>query len=230
MIKKFLSLFSLAIISLCLSTVVRAQATLSSVLPLKAEQLPPLEILEESALRWAGLNPAQIADWEKGVRWAAALPSIQVGWESSFLNQNTSVIQDNISVTSAGVTIGPESNRLDLDLKDDRNFEIKAVWALDELLFNRDALLVSREARDLYLVRSRILQELQTSYYELKSLLLAAQTQPQEPADPWKSLKVEQSFEKLNSLTGGELKKLLEKNRNTGFAHGFNEVTDEKKF
>jgi hypothetical protein len=182
----------------------------------KATQLPPLEDLEAAVLRYAGMQPQQIQDWEKKARWSAALPRIQVGWESNFLNQNTNVVQDTVSVTSSGVTVGPESNRLDLDIKNNRDLEVTAVWALDELVFNRDQLNISREARDLFFVRTRLLEELHQTYFDLKSLLLQQESPHIPSSDFHWTLEVERKMEKLNSLTGGEFKRLLAKNSTSG--------------
>lgn len=178
-------------------------------LPLNLRDLPPLEDLEPYALKAAGLDPSRIQKWHRGVRWSAALPRIQVGWENKFINQNTNIIQDTISVTSSGVTVGPESSRLDADIENNRDFEIRAIWAFDELLFNRDQIAVSREARDLFFVRSKLLEELRETYYELKALLLEAQLSP-DSKGPYQRLKIENLSDKLNSLCGGQFKKLLQ--------------------
>lgn len=171
--------------------------------------LPDLSQLEPAALNHAGMNPEQIERWQRGTKWAAALPQLQVGWESRSVNQNTTIIQDSLSVTSSGITVGPESNRADIDLSNNRDFEIKAVWALDELMFNRDQLYISREARDLYLVRTRLIGQLHDDYYKLKSLLLAAQLDPSQSRDGHWRLQVERKVNQLDSLTGGEFRRLL---------------------
>jgi hypothetical protein len=173
------------------------------------QNLPALEELETAALQYAGLDPARLQGWQRGVKWAAALPQIQIGLESAFTNQNTTIIQDSISVTSGGVTIGPESSRIDEDFEDNRNFEMKAVWALDELLFNRDQLYISHEARDLYFTRTRLLQDLHQAYYDLKSLLLRAELDPGFMQDPIQKLRCDQLGDQLNSFTGGKFKTLL---------------------
>lgn len=175
----------------------------------RAADLPPLEELETAVLRRAGLDPGHIRKWEKNIRWSAALPRVQVGWESKFLNQNTNVVQDSVSVTSSGVTVGPESNRLDLDIQNNRDLEITAIWALDELLFNREQLNISREARDLFFVRTKLLDELHQAYFDLKSLLLETESRPTLRADLHWRLGVESKMEKLNSLTGGEFRRLM---------------------
>lgn len=172
------------------------------------ESLPPLEKLEQATLSRSGLDPAKIGRWERNVRRAVALPRLQVGYEQKAQNNNTAVIQDSISVTSAGITIGPESNRIDQDFGNDRGFEVKAVWALDELLFNRGELDISRESRDLYLLRGRLLEELHQAYFELKSQLLRFDLEPESAEDPFEILKAQQLMAKINSLSGGEFYRL----------------------
>ncbi len=177
--------------------------------------LPTLQNLEEIALRYAGLDPQRIADWEHDARWAPALPRLQVGWESNLINQNTTVIQDSVSVTSSGVNIGPASNRLDADFSNNQGMEVRALWELREVLFNPDQILISREARDLYVFRSRLREELQQAYFTLKETLQQLQNFPQAKRDPYLQIKVEQAIAKLDSLTGGEFSKLWQGDTST---------------
>ncbi len=170
--------------------------------------LPSLQTLEEIALRYAGLDPQRITDWEHDARWAPALPRLQVGWESNLINQNTTVIQDSVSVTSSGVNIGPASNRLDADFSNNQGMEVRALWELREVLFNPDQILISREARDLYVFRSRLREELQQAYFTLKETLQQLQQFPQTKRDPYLQIKIEQAIAKLDSLTGGEFSNL----------------------
>ncbi|MCC6272889.1 MAG: hypothetical protein IT572_05440 [Deltaproteobacteria bacterium] len=172
------------------------------------DSLPPLAALEAAALQSSGLAPAKIGRWERNARRAVALPRLQVGYEQKAQNNNTAVIQDSISVTSSGITIGPESNRVDQDFGNDRGFEVKAVWALDELLFNRDELEISRESRDLYLVRGRLKEELHQAYFELKTQLLRLELEPETAQDPFELLRARQLMERLNSLSAGEFYRL----------------------
>lgn len=191
----------------------QAQDLFSSLL---MNPLPQLHQLEPAALNHAGMNPEQIERWQRGAKWSAALPQLQVGWESRSVNQNTTIIQDSLSVTSSGITVGPESNRADVDLSNNRDFEVKAVWALNELMFNRDQLYISREARDLYLVRTRLIGQLHDDYYKLKSLLLAVQMDPSRGQEGGWRLQVERKVNQLDSLTGGEFRRLLTQNNPKG--------------
>lgn len=170
-----------------------------------AAHLPPLSVLEKSAIQYSGLDPRKIQRWDRNARRAVALPRLQVGFDQDSKIQNTAVIQDSISVTSAGITIGPEANRIDQDFGNNRGFEVKAVWALDELLFNRDELEISQEARDLLVLRGRLIEELSQVYYGLKSQLLRLELEPCSAQDPSEVLRARQLADKLNSLSSGEL-------------------------
>lgn len=172
------------------------------------DRLPPLELLEQSALSRAGLQPDKIQRWQRNARRAVALPRLQIGFEQSDQQNNTAVIQDSISVTSSGITIGPESNRIDQDFGNDRGFEVKAVWALDELLFNRDEIEISREARDLTLIRGRLQEELRDTYFLLKAQLWRFQAEPSLRLDPTEVLQAQQRAARLDSLSGGAFSRL----------------------
>ncbi|MCP5468242.1 MAG: hypothetical protein H7A32_03140 [Deltaproteobacteria bacterium] len=215
-IKNLILTFAFGAITISLTGAPGAQASIienEEIKMITPDQLPSFHLIEEAAFRYAGLDPKLIQQWDKGAKWAAALPRIQVGWERASLNQNTAIIQDSISVTSSGITIGPESNRIDQDLENNNEFEIKAVWSFNELLFNRDRLDISREARDLVMIRQRVTEELNLSYYTLKSQLIKMQIDPSLWEDPLERLKVEQVIDKLNSLTHGKFSQLLEKNK-----------------
>ncbi|HKY63194.1 MAG TPA: hypothetical protein VJR29_07225 [bacterium] len=172
------------------------------------ERLPALELLEQAALGRAGLQPDKIQRWQRNSRRAVALPRLQIGFEQSDQQNNTAIIQDSISVTSSGITIGPESNRVDQDFGNDRGFEVKAVWALDELLFNRDEIEISREARDLTLIRGRLQEELRDTYFLLKAQLWRFQAEPSLRLDPTEVLQAQQRAARLDSLSGGAFRRL----------------------
>ncbi len=186
------------------------QATPAPPVKIRSSDLPDLGILEAATLRRAGLDPRVIQRWQKKSRLAAALPQLQVGFEQKAVQQNTSVIQDSISVTSSGVAIGPESNRVDQDIGGNQGFEFKAVWSLNEILFNHDELDVSREARDLLIFRSQLVEDLHHSYFELKNHLLSLESGGEHSRDPLARTRTEQLVARLNSLSGGEFKRLLE--------------------
>lgn len=169
--------------------------------------LPALQLLENACLDYLGMHPRQIKQWYKRAKWSNALPKLQVGFDQNSQDNTTSILQDNISVTSAGVTIGPDSNRIDNYFNNKSGFEVKAIWYLDQLVFSQDMLLISRESRDHYLIRQKVLQELHGAYFELKSLLVNINGMGLVP-DPMTQIKIEQLTARLDSLTGGRFSEL----------------------
>src|SRR4029453_512401 len=93
-------------------------------------------------------------------------------------------IQDSVSVSSAGVTVGPSESNFHQDQDFDRGFDIRATWHLDELVFNRDALSISAENRYRSVIRSQTLEELHQAYFERKRLLLMRNNLPPELPSP----------------------------------------------
>lgn len=109
---------------------------------------PSAEELHAEVLRAASLSGDEAAVWKKRAARAAWLPRLQVGFRHAFQDHIDVSIKDNVSVTSSGVVIGPRAS--DIAERSDRNafVEVKAVWALNELVFSPDTLNVSQEARN----------------------------------------------------------------------------------
>lgn len=175
--------------------------------PAQAVNEPSLRELEQAALRYAGMEPTEIGRWKSRARWAALFPRVMVGYDQKVANQINTTIQDSISVSSSGITLGPPESKLYQDNNLNRGFEVKATWALDELVFNKDSLDISAEARYRHVVRSQIIDELHMAYFERKRLLV--KTSPLLlPA--LSQLKLEELEAKLDSLTGGYFSKMKE--------------------
>jgi len=71
-------------------------------------------------------------------------------------------------VGSSGVTVGPNDSAYKQNANTDRGFEVKAVWYLNELIFNPDQMDISREARSIMRERQMVLAEVNRHYYERK--------------------------------------------------------------
>ncbi len=94
------------------------------------------------------------------------LPRLQMGFERQLKNGVDVNLEDTIAVNSSGITIGPTQSKQIQNADSDLNFEVKAVWYLDQLLFSRDHLDISQEARYLALERERILAEVRKNYFQ----------------------------------------------------------------
>ncbi len=158
-----------------------------------------LHQLEKAALTYAGIDPQEVRSWKSHAKWAAALPKVLVGYDQKSSAEINNTIQDSISVSSAGVTVGPPDSSLDQNNDFNRGFEVRATWDLGELVFNRDNLSISSESRSRTIVRNQVLDELHQAWFERKRLLLNMSDSP----SPTAKLKLEELEARLDSLTGG---------------------------
>jgi hypothetical protein len=170
---------------------------------------PTLRQLERAALQYSGMDPQEVLRWRSRSRWAAALPHVTVGYDQKADTQINNSIQDSVSVSSAGITVGPPESNFRQDDNFNRGFEVHATWALDELVFNRDSLNISAEARYRTLVRAQILDELHEAYFERKKLLLTSEDPSVEVSPILLRLRLEELEAKLDSLTGGSFSKMM---------------------
>lgn len=168
---------------------------------------PSLQEVSEQALHYARLEPAAIRHWEKKVRKAPLLPRLQFGFERTVKNGVDVNVEDTIAVNSSGITIGPTQSKQIQNADSDLNFEVKAVWYLDQLLFSRDHLDISQESRYLALERERILSEVRKNYFQrergLKILGLLEKQRAPSLEREIKELEIAESTAALDNMTGG---------------------------
>lgn len=109
--------------------------------------LPSMVALHRQVLVAADLTNDDAAEWRRRARLAAALPQLAVGYRHTFQDHLDWSVKDSISVSGSGVVIGPRTS--DVQERSDRNnaIEVRAVWALDELVYTPATLQVSQEAR-----------------------------------------------------------------------------------
>ncbi len=171
---------------------------------------PSLQQLQTWTLRYAQLENEEIRRWKRKSRLSHALPRVMVGYDQKYANQINNTIQDSISVTSAGVTLGPPEASVHQDNNLNQGFEVKAYWDFNELLFSKDELNISAEARHRIIMRSEILEELREAYFERKKLLL--RNEHKNPGDYpiLLQFKLEELNAKLDALTGGKFSDSLQ--------------------
>ncbi|MFO1518601.1 MAG: hypothetical protein U1F57_02885 [bacterium] len=164
---------------------------------------PTLRQLEKAALHYAGGDPEEIARWKRRSRLSAALPKLIAGYDQKVATQINNNIQDSISVSSAGVSIGPPQTTVHQDDNFNRGFEVKAQWELSELVFSKDELAISSEARYRTILRSQIIEELQQTYFERKRILAKEADGKSADLPEAARLRLEELEARLDSLTGG---------------------------
>lgn len=124
--------------------------------------------VQRAALQYHNIDNAEVRRWKRKARLAALLPRFQVGYDQNIKNDVNVDINENVYVGSSGVTVGPDESSYKQNANTDRGIEIKAVWYLNELIFNPDQLDISREARNMMRERQTVLAEVNRHFYERK--------------------------------------------------------------
>ena len=151
-----------------------------------------------------GFDQKEMDGWKKKARWAAALPRLQVGFDRELKDVVSLSTKDSVSVTGGDVFIGPDENDFDQNFNQGTSFEVKAIWYLDQLIFNRDTLAANSERRDWIRERTKTLEEVTESYFTRKRLL----EEIKKKEDPYpirekKKMLVDQLTAKVDAYTGG---------------------------
>lgn len=173
---------------------------------------PTVGEIQEEAIRYLGFDQREMEGWKKKARWSTVLPRLQIGFERDLKDIVSLTTKDSVSISGGDVTVGPDENNFDQNFNQGTSFDVRAVWRLDELLFNRDSLAVSSERRDWIRERNRVLQEVTEAYFTRRRL---RQELPR-PNDPWevrekKKLILDQASAALDACTGGWFSREIQK-------------------
>lgn len=160
------------------------------------ENAPDIQEVQKAALDYARIRPDELSDMKKRARLKAILPKFQAGVKRSLQNDIDISINDNVSISSSGVSVGPETSNLNQSSDSDTNIEVKAVWSLDELIFNRDVLDIAEEARYQIRERRQILSEVNKLYFAWAELR-------DKGAKPEEKYRSQELSADLDALTGG---------------------------
>jgi len=164
---------------------------------------PDIMDVQKAALDYARIRPDELSNLKKRARMAAMLPRLQLGMDKSVQNDVDISISDSVSVTSGGVNVGPEASDVNQSADSDTSFEVKAVWYLNELIFNHDALDIAEEAR--YQVRERrmILAEVNKFYFKRQKLLKEVRKEKDFFRKEDIEMRLDEVTADLDALTGG---------------------------
>lgn len=165
---------------------------------------PSVHEVQDEAVRYLGFDQKEVDSWNKRSRWSAALPRLQTGFQRDLKDLVSLSSRDSVSVSGGNVTVGPTQNNFDQNFNQGTGIEIKAIWSLNELVFNRDTLAASSERRDWIRERHRVLQEVTEAYFTRKRL----QKELKQKGDSMemrerKKLLLDQMTATLDALTGG---------------------------
>lgn len=181
---------------------------------------PPIALVQQKALEHARLDPSEITSWKKRARLAALLPKLQVSYDRRLKYYVNVDVNDSVYVGSGGTTVGPSQGNYQSNQNSDNDIGVKAVWNLDETIFNPDMLAVSDEARALSRERQQILAEVNKNYYERDrsagEIRFLAEELKAKPRDSkikqdifLKRVAIDEATAALDALTGGWFGKQL---------------------
>ncbi len=165
---------------------------------------PAVLEVQREALRYAGYDRADISEWGHRARWAAALPRLQVGFNRDVRDTVSLTTKDSVSITGGTVLVGPGENNFDDNVRQGTSVEVRAVWVLNELVFNRDTLDVSSEQRRWHQDQQRLLAEVNKNYYDRLEILRELQKRDVKAEDKSKlKIQLAKTVATLDALTGG---------------------------
>ena len=182
---------------------------------------PPIAEVQQRAIEYARLDPSEISTWKRRARLAPLLPKLQVSYDRKLQYYVNVDVNDSVYVGSSGTTVGPRQGSYKSNQNNNNDVGIKAVWSLNETIFNADMLAVSEEARALARDRQAILAEVNKNYYERdrvageiaflsKSLVSSPDDDKIKQEIFMKRVALDEATAALDALTGGWFGKEIE--------------------
>lgn len=165
---------------------------------------PTVREVQAETVRQLGFDETDMEGLGKRARWAAALPRFEAGFQRDLKDVVRLNTRDSVSVSGGNVFVGPDENNFDQNFDQGTSFQVKAVWYLDDLVFNRDSLAVSSEKRDWVREKNKALQDVTEAYFTRRRLLseLRGKTDPALLRER-KKLLLDQATGTIDAYTGG---------------------------
>lgn len=175
---------------------------------------PHVAEVQRRAIEHARLDPSEITKWKKRARLAPLLPRLQLSYDNHVKNYVNVDVTDSVYVGSSGTTVGPPEGSYKANSNNQNDIGVRAIWNLNEAIFNRDMLAVSSEARQLARERQTILAEVNKNYYGREraagEIELLAERLKESPRDEKirhqilvRRVEIDESNAALDALTGG---------------------------
>ena len=170
---------------------------------------PPILEVHRMAINHSQLDFNKTEKWKRNSKLQALLPRLQVEYERHVRDNIDIDINDSVYVGSGGVNVGPEENSYSRDAQGDQNVAIKAIWMLNELVFNRDELDISAESRSIHRERQILLAEVNISYFKWVRIADQLGKTFDLKQKNTKQRELEEMSANLDALTGGWFSKNL---------------------
>lgn len=163
------------------------------------KQEPSIQETQQKAMRFAQTHPEKIKEWQRGAKWRALMPKLQIGFDEERVRQrdfDSSASRDFSSseeltldeevITAVSfkekrqIPVSTFEERRSFDERFDfsgasfrereTDFVVGAVWELGDLLYNPDEIGISKEARALAELRDDLLKEVTQTYFRRRHL------------------------------------------------------------
>jgi len=132
---------------------------------------PPITEVQRRALQYARLEASEISSLKRRARLSAFLPQLQIDYQRRVRSLVDVNINESVYVGSGGVVVGPDEGEYAYNNNADQNIGVKAIWRLNETVFNPDMLDVSAETRRLAHERQAVLAEVTKNYYDRQRIV-----------------------------------------------------------
>lgn len=154
---------------------------------------PSVRQLQEEALKYANAHPEQIRSWLSRARKAYWLPKVSTGLNPS------------IGHLDAAREKQGDPDILTSRQQRDWRFVVKAEWHFNNLIFNRDEILLGQQFLRQSLLRERILNRINEAYFERRRLQIQRQLGSFESSSAKieAALKLQELTAELDGFTGG---------------------------
>jgi hypothetical protein len=166
---------------------------------LRLRSEPSIQQVHAAALRWLVLGPERMRSLERGVDRRAWLPALEIRGGAG-RGRHRRWLEDQAQSSGSVFDL--------FDRETDRGSDYEAAvvleWSLGDLVFNPDALDVSKEAREVIELRDEVLDEVTQLYFERRRVLLglrAAGVEAEERARL--RLRADELAAGLDAWTGG---------------------------
>lgn len=169
------------------------------------KKLPRTDAVYQAAISYARSQPDSIDRFKKNIKRATYLPRLELGYERRVVENVNLNVDDSVSVSNSGVGIGPSVSNWKQASDQNNNVTVKAVWYLDELIFNRDELSIENEARSQLAARRDILNEVDHDLSELKRMISLGAMKGGRVMSSRGAIRLEinRLIGRIDSLTGG---------------------------
>lgn len=165
---------------------------------------PSLQEVQGEAVRCLGSDLKDMEGWQGRARWSAVLPRLQVGFDRDLKDVVSLTTKDSVSISGGDVFVGPNESNFDKNFNQGTSFSVRALWYLNEMIFNRDTLVASHEKKEWIRERTHALQEVTGAYLLRRRLVEDLQRRRDPPSvREKKQLLLEEALARLDAYTNG---------------------------